>query len=157
MEIIRRISRVMGYVASAFMIILMLLTVMDVFLRYFFNSPITGVTEISRLLMVIIVFPALGWAAVDRAHVRVDLVMSQVSPRKQAITNAIMLIIALITYGFITWRSFLESMVVNRQTSLISIPFTPFYWLMSVSLAVFCLSILVLIIEDITKVVKNES
>ena len=145
----------MGYVASCFLIFLMLLTVVDVFLRYFFNSPLTGTTEISQLMMIIIVFPALGWAAVDRAHIRVDLLVNQLPNRPKALFSSITLLIALGIYVIIAWRSFLESAVVNRQTSLINLPFAPFYWLMSVSLAVFCLAILALIIEDIGKAVKR--
>ena len=155
MKIVRNINRVMGYVASCFLIILMLLTVVDVFLRYFFNSPLTGTTEISQLMMIIIVFPALGWAAIDRAHIRVDLLVNQLPNRPKAILSSITLLIALGIYIIIAWRSFLESAVVNRQTSLINLPFAPFYWLMSVSLAVFCLAILALIIEDIGKAVKR--
>ncbi len=155
MKIIRVVSRILGYVATGFMVLLLLLTVVDVFLRYFFNAPITGTTEISRLMMVIIVFPALGWAAIDRAHVRVDLVVSRIPPRVQAIVGSITFFFALVTYIIITWQSFLEAAVVNRQTSLLHLSFTPFYWVMSVGLAIFCLTIAVLVIEDIRKVVKR--
>lgn len=155
MKIVRTINRIMGYVASGFLILLMLITVVDVFLRYFFNSPLTGTTEISQLMMIIIVFPALGWAAIDRAHIRVDLLVNQLPSRLKALFSSITLLIALGVYIIIAWRSFLESTVVNRQTSLINLPFAPFYWLMSVSLAVFCLAILALIIEDIGKAVKR--
>ena len=155
MKIIRIVNRVLGYVASGFLILLMMITVIDVFLRYFFNSPLTGTTEISQLMMIIIVFPALGWAAIDRAHIRVDLLINQVPNRPRAIVNSITFLIALGIYFIITWRSFLESAVVNRQTSLIHLPFAPFYWIMSVSLAIFCLAILALIIEEIGKAVKR--
>jgi TRAP-type C4-dicarboxylate transport system permease small subunit len=137
------------------MVFLMMLTVVDVFLRYFFNAPITGATEISRLMMIIIVFPALGWAAIDRAHIRVDLIVSRIPPRLQAIFSSITFFIALVTYVIITWQSFLEAAVVNRQTSLLHISFTPFYWVMSVGFAIFCLAIAALVIEDIAKVVKK--
>ena len=155
MEIIRLVSRVLGYVATGFMVLLMLLTVVDVFLRYFFNAPITGATEISRLLMIIIVFPALGWAAIDRVHIRVDLVVSRIPPRVQAIFGSITFLFALVTYCIITWQSFLEAAVVNRQTSLLRLSFTPFYWVMSVGLAIFCLAIAALVVEDIAKAVKK--
>ena len=155
MNIIRSVNRVLGYVASGFLIILLMLTVIDVFLRFFFNSPITGTTEISQLMMIIIVFPALGWAAIDRAHIRVDLLTGMFPTRPRAVVSSITLLIALGVYSIITWRSFLESAVVNRQTSLINLPFAPFYWLMSVSLAIFCLAILTLVIEDIGKAVKR--
>ena len=155
MNIIRVVSRVLGYVATGFMMVLMLLTVVDVFLRYFFNAPITGATEISRLLMVIIVFPALGWAAIDRAHIRVDLVVSRIPARLQAIIGSITFFIALVTYVIITWQSFLEAAVVKRQTSLLHISFTPFYWVMSAGFAIFCLAIAALVVEDIAKAVKK--
>ena len=155
MKIIRIVNRVLGYVASSFLILLMMITVIDVFLRYFFNSPITGTTEISQLMMIIIVFPALGWAAIDRVHIRVDLLIRLFPNRPKAIVNSITLLITLGIYIIIAWRSFLESAVVNRQTSLINLPYAPFYWLMSVSLAVFCLAILTLIIEEIGKAVKR--
>jgi TRAP-type C4-dicarboxylate transport system permease small subunit len=155
MKIIRIVSRVLGYVTSSFLILLMMITVIDVFLRFFFNSPITGTTEISQLMMIMIVFPALGWAAIDRVHIRVDLLVRQLSIRPSAVVNSITLLIALGVYIIITWRSFLESSVVNRQTSLIHLPFAPFYWVMSVSLAIFCLAILALIIEEIGKAVKR--
>jgi len=137
------------------MVVLMLLTVVDVFLRYFFNAPITGATEISRLLMIIIVFPALGWAAIDRVHIRVDLVVSRIPPKLQAIFGSITFLFALVTYSIITWQSFLEATVVNRQTSLLHLSFTPFYWVMSVGLAIFCLAIAALVVEDIAKAVKK--
>jgi TRAP-type C4-dicarboxylate transport system permease small subunit len=155
MNIIRVVSRVLGYVATGFMVVLMLLTVVDVFLRYFFKAPITGSTEISRLLMIIIVFPALGWAAIDRAHIRVDLIVSRIPPRLQAIFGSITFFIALVTFVIVTWRSFLEATVVNRQTSLLHLSFTPFYWVMSVGFAIFCLAIAALVVEDIAKVVKK--
>lgn len=155
MKIIRSVNRVLGYVASSFLILLMMITVIDVILRYFFNSPITGTTEISQLMMIIIVFPALGWAAIDRAHIRVDLLIRLFPTRPRAVVNSITLVIALGIYIIIAWRSFLESAVVNRQTSLIHLPFAPFYWLMSVSLAIFCLAILALVIEEIGEAVKR--
>ena len=155
MKTIRIMNRVLGYVASSFLIILMLLTVVDVFFRFFFNSPITGTTEISRLMMVIIVFPALGWAAIDRAHVKVDLFLRLFPNKPRAVVNSITLLITLGIYIIITWQSILESVVVNRQTSLIHLPFAPFYWLMSVSLAIFCLAILALVVEEIGKAVKR--
>jgi TRAP-type C4-dicarboxylate transport system permease small subunit len=154
-KIIYSLSRWLGYLAVTVLGLMMLLTVADVSGRYFFNSPISGATEISRLMMVLIVFPALGWAALGKTHVRVDLLVTRFPPRAQAIINIITLLIALGTYFVITWQSFLESAVVHRQTSLLQISFTPFYWVMSVGFAVFCLAIAVLIIENIIKAVEK--
>jgi len=154
-KIIYALNRYIGYVATSFLILMMLLTVVDVAGRYFFNSPITGTTEISKLMMIIVVFPALGWCALARKHVRVELIVSHFSPRVQAIINSIILLIALGIYVIITWRSFLEAEVVNRQTSLLQLSFTPFYWVMSVGFALFCLAIAVMVIENIAEAIKK--
>lgn len=155
MKIINLVSRLVGYGATGFMVFLMLLTVADVCGRYFLNAPITGATEISRLVMVLLVFPALGWCALARKHIRVTLLISRFPPRVQAIVSSITLLAALGTYVIITWQSLLESAVVNRQSSLLQLPFTPFYWVMSVGLAIFCLAIVVLVIEDVAEAVKR--
>jgi TRAP-type C4-dicarboxylate transport system permease small subunit len=145
----------MGYLAMSVLCLMMLLTVVDVGGRYFFNHPITGTTEICRLMMVIIVFPSLAWAALGRLHVRVDILVTHLPRRVQAVFNAVTLLIALGTYFIITWRSFLESAVVQRYTSLLGISFTPFYWIMSVGFAVFCIAIVVLIIENTMEALKR--
>jgi TRAP-type C4-dicarboxylate transport system permease small subunit len=154
-KIIYSLNQWLGYLAVIVLGLMMLLTVVDVSLRYFLNAPITGTTEISRLMMIIIVFPALGWCALARKHIRVELIVSRLPPRVQAIVSSITLLAALGTYIIITWQSFLESVVVNRQTSLLQLPFTPFYWVMSVAFAIFCLAIVVLVIEDLTGALKR--
>ena len=155
MKILDSLSRWMAYVSAVTIIVLMLLVVADVCGRYFFNNPITGASELASFLMIVIVFPALAWAALMGKHVKVDLVMERFPPRVQTIVNSIMLLAALGTYIIITWRSFLESMAVRDVTSLLRLPHAPFYWVMVAGWFVFCLSIIVLVIQNITKAVKR--
>jgi len=134
------------------MFLMMMLTVVDVSGRYFFNSPLTGTTEITIMLMVIVIFPALGWAATNRMHVRV-VILSERLPRKvQRVLTITGFILSLCIFGIITWRCFLEASQVSKQTSLIHIPFSPFYWIMAVGMAIFTLAIIVILIEEITGV-----
>lgn len=135
--------------------LLMLLTVANVILRDFFNKPIMGTPELSEFMMVLVVFLALAWCAITRKHVKVELVVNRFSPRIQAIFNGITLLLTLGIFVIITWQSFLESMVVYDTTSLLRIPHTPFYWIMTFGLGLFCLSILVLIIENIIEARKR--
>ena len=149
------LSRWMGYVSSATIIILMLLVVADVCGRYFFNNPITGASELACFLVIIIVFPAMAWAALEGKHIKVDLVMDRFPPRVQTIVNIITMILALGIYLVITWRSFLESMVVYDKTSLLRLPHSPFYWIMTVGFTVFCISMIALVIKYIAEAKKR--
>ncbi|UCE33820.1 MAG: TRAP transporter small permease [Deltaproteobacteria bacterium] len=149
MKAIRFVSRWLGYIAAVILGIMMMLTVVDVFFRYVLNAPLTGAIEVSELLMVVLVFPALGWIAIERSHIRVDLLVSTWPPRVQLIVEIIILLLTLGTFVIITWQSILESSQVDMTTSLLSIPEAPFHWVMTVGFAMLCLAIVSLVVEDV--------
>ena len=155
MKTFNKISRWLGYISAIAIAILMMIVVADVAGRYFFNSPIMGASELASFMMVIIVFPPLAWAALSGSHVRVDLLVARFSPRWQAIITAITLLLSLGVYFIITWQSVLESTASKQVTSLLRLPQSPFYWLMTIFWALFCLSIVALLIENIIKAVKG--
>ena len=155
MKYIYFLSRIAGYIATGILGLLMILTVANVILRDLFNEPIRGTPELSEFMMVLVIFLALAWCAVTRKHVKVELIVTRFSPRIQIILNSITLLLSLGIFVIITWQSILESMAVYDTTSLLRIPHTPFYWIMSVGLGLFCLSILVLLIENIVEARKR--
>ena len=155
MTILYKLSRWMGYVSAVAIIILMLMVTANVCGRYFFKEPITGTPEIACLLMIVIVFPALAWVALEGKHVRVDFIMERFPRRVQVIADSITLLIALGIFTIITWTSFPAAMKSSDVSSLLSIPQAPFYWIMAVGWAVFCLSIIALVIKQIAEVVKR--
>jgi TRAP-type C4-dicarboxylate transport system permease small subunit len=154
-KIIHSLSRFFGYVAMGMLGFMMLLTVADVSLRYLFNAPITGATELSEFMMVIVVFPALAWVAVERNHIRVDLLISIWPRRVQLIVEIFVLLLSLGIYCIIAWRAFMESMSVETTSSLISVPHSPFYWIMTVGFIMLCLAIISLVIEDVAAMKKE--
>jgi len=145
----------MGYLATGVLGLLMLLTVANVILRDFFDKPIRGTPELSEFMMVLVIFLALAWCAITRKHVRVELILTRLPSRIQTILNSITLLLTLGIFVVITWQSVLESAVVYDTTSLLRIPHTPFYWIMTSGLGLFCLSILVLLIENIAEARKR--
>ena len=137
---------------------MMLLTVSDVSLRYFFNRPIIGVTELTELFMVCVGFLGLAWCATKGGHLKVGLVMSRFSARVQAIVNSITLLASLCLCVFITWRSFLESMTSLRlgsTSSLLEVPDYPFYFMLTLGFTMLCLAIATELIQNIAKELKR--
>ena len=155
MKIIHYLSRMFAYIAMGVLGLMMLLTVVDVFLRYFFNSPITGTTEVTEFMMVIVVFPALAWCAVKRRHVQVDLLVSHLPLAVQKIIDTFTLLLTLGIFVIITWQSVLESMDVQTTTALLHLPHAPFHWILTAGFALFCLSVVSLLIENFRKEVKR--
>ena len=133
---------------------MMFLVVSNVVMRFIFNDPITGTFELTQLAMALLVF-AVAYTAVRGQHVSVDLVMSRFSKRVRASFDVVTLLMGMALVAVIAWRGFLEATQVNKQTSLLQLPFTPFYWIFAMGIAIFCLSIVVLIIESITEAGKK--
>lgn len=153
MKFIHALSRYAGYVATVVLGLMMLLTVADVFMRYFFNSPITGTTEITQLMMVIVVFLSLPWGGVTGSHVKVDLIVRRFGRKTRAIFDVVTLLLSLFIFAIIAWRSLLESMQIETTTSLIGVPHAPFYYILTLGFALLTLVILTLIVDAVRKVV----
>ena len=149
MKLIYTLSRFAGYLATGMLALLMVLTVANVILRDVVSKPIRGTPELSEFIMVLVVFLALAWCAVTRKHVKVELIITRLPAKVQTILDGFTLFLTLGIFVTITWQSFLESMVVYDTTSLLRLPHTPFFWIMTFGLALFSLSIAVLFIENI--------
>jgi TRAP-type C4-dicarboxylate transport system permease small subunit len=155
LSILYKLSRWMGYVSAGVIIIMMLLVTANVVGRYFFKSPITGAPELACLMMIVIVFPALAWAALEGKHIKVDFIMERFSRRVQVIVDSIMLVFSLGIFAIITWNSFPAAINSRDVSSLLSVSQAPFYWVMAVGWAVFSISILVLVIKKIAEAFKK--
>jgi TRAP-type C4-dicarboxylate transport system permease small subunit len=88
-------------------------------------------------------------------HVKVDLILNLFPPRVQAIVDAITLLITLVVFSIITWQSFLEAQEVDTKSSLLLLSVSPFYWVLTLGFALFCLAVLALLIETIVKEVRR--
>lgn len=136
----------------------MLLTVADVFLRFFFNSPITGTTELTQFMMVCLLLGA-AWCAVQGRHITVDLVMSRIPPRARAIINSINYLAVIGILVLLTWRGFLTSLYLIRlgykPNVLLPVIEGPFHLVLALSFAIFCLTMVTLLIQKVAEAVKG--
>jgi TRAP-type C4-dicarboxylate transport system permease small subunit len=137
--------------------VMMLWTVSDVFLRYFFRAPIPGSAELAELMLVCTGFLTLAWCTLSEEHIKVDLVLSRFSPRVQIITDIITLTAGLAVCVIITWRSFVDSMAVrqlNLVSSILRVPDFPFHLVVVLGYAVFSLAIATILIQKVARIVK---
>ncbi|WP_424832698.1 TRAP transporter small permease [Ruegeria sp.] len=72
-QLIRRASVLPVIVASVALFALMVMTFCDVILRSMFNAPIEAATELTRILMAILVFSVLPIVSTTNGHIAVDL------------------------------------------------------------------------------------
>ena len=157
MKVINSVSRALGYVAIGVALLMMLLTVSDVFMRYIFANPITGTTEITEYMMVCLIV-AMAWAAMEGRHVTVELVMKLLPKRFQTAADSINLLVCLGIYVIIVWQSFLAAKYAfdyHLNSAMLDIPDFPFYGVLTLGFAVLCLAIVPLLIKKIAEAVKR--
>ncbi len=85
-------NRILGslmFLACAIFAFAMLLVCIDVILRYAFNSPISWSLEICEYILVGIVSLGMAWLLKEEGHVKIDLVLHQLSPRAQGLVDGV--------------------------------------------------------------------
>jgi TRAP-type C4-dicarboxylate transport system permease small subunit len=98
-------------VGLVFLALLMFLTAADVFLRYVFNRPILGSMELTQAFMVISISFSIGYTAIVKEHVIVDLFILRLPPRGRDIASCITTFISFVFFALIAWRSVLQILI----------------------------------------------
>jgi TRAP-type transport system small permease protein len=157
MRAMKFISRITSYISSATIGAIMLLTVADVFMRYVFKRPITGSTEITEFMMVILLLAIVPTAMAHR-HITVDAFTERLTPKGQAFFDAIMLVASSWLVVIMGWRAVKASffMISNDARSpTLDIPLYPFYLVVGLAFFLLFFAMVVLFIERVIEVVKS--
>jgi tripartite ATP-independent transporter DctM subunit len=151
-------SRVINGIGVSILTVMMVLTAADVVLRYLFNSPITGAMELTEYMMAIVVSFGLAYTAVQKGHVSVDLVISRLSARAQALVKCITFFLCLGFFSIIAWRTVFYGDVLRSggyTSSALYIPASPFAYMVAFGSAMLCLVFLVNLVENLAKVTEK--
>jgi TRAP-type C4-dicarboxylate transport system permease small subunit len=129
-----RLTLLLGYVSGIILFFMMALTVLDVFLRYFFNKPLLGLQEITEFMLVTFVFFSLPYALAHDDHIRVDFVLERFPIKIQQFINPVILSLSIALLLAITVMGILKGFQMkeaNYISSILSIPVYPFYFVVS--------------------------
>jgi TRAP-type C4-dicarboxylate transport system permease small subunit len=148
----------MSRIASVTLVLMMLLTVTDVFLRKVFSQSILGTVEVTEFLLVLVIFFTLADTEVLNGHVKVDLVMSRAGKRVQGMVDMITQFICFLLCGLITWSTLVysEQMRTSGEVSQdLWVPVYPFIYIVAMGCAVLALTVLIKFLMALMKVVKS--
>lgn len=152
MKILFTIPIISGIVSVVVLILMMLLTVTDVFLRAVLNKPIIGTTEITEQMMVAVVFLGLGWCALQGRHISVDLFVSHYPKVLQWFIDILIYLIGLFFVAIMLWRTYMTTLMVKNlgiTCSYIGVPKYPFYATATVGWLALLLSMVSLLIRKL--------
>lgn len=151
MKVLKLITRSAQYVAGVALIVIVVMQTSTIAGRFFFDHPISGVGEISSYMLMLIIALGLAGAAIERRHIKVDLVMDHLPKKAQFVIDTVMFAVSFIILGIMTWATSIKAMLPPRYTPELYIPDTPFKWAFVVGWGLCCISTLALVIENLRK------
>lgn len=151
-RIVDAISEWIGKIFCWLMIPLVLITALEVFMRYVMKQPTIWAWDLNIIIFAAITFLGGGYALLEKGHVTVDVFTIRTSPRNQAILSLLTSLLFFIGIGTLMiggWEMFLMSWKVKETMPTIWAP--PYYW-MKLLLPLGCL---LLILQGISEFLKN--
>lgn len=145
------VTATLSWISCASVFLMMLLTTVDVVLRYLFHSPLMGAFEVSEFLMVIIVFFSLAYTQARNGHVAVDIFVGRLSPGKQVLVDLFNHGVTIIILLLIAWRSSLTALELYdtmETTGTVPIPVYPFVFVVALG----CLAMGIELLRDCIKI-----
>lgn len=145
--VVNALIKSLSKVANVVVAIMVLVVAINVFGRYLFHQPLLGTFELVELMMVVIGFISIAYTAVYREHVSVDLVISHLSRRAQAIMNSISFFLSLAIFVVITYQATVFAIYyahdLNKATYILSVPLVIPRSVMVLGCLLLCLRLLV--------------
>ena len=124
--IVDRINGIFLALSCLVLLFIVISVSVNVILRYVFNSPIMWIVPITENCLLYITFLAAAWVLQRNEHVSLDLLISHLSPHRQAflqvVNCAIGLAICLVITWFgtkVTWADFMSGAL---QATITRIP-----------------------------------
>ena len=123
-----------------------------------FGRPIVGTYEIVSFVGSMAISFALPYCSVKKAHIAVELLVSSLPERIQAIIDTFTGILSLGLFVVMAWQSavYATSMLrTGTMTPALKIPLFPFMYGMVLGVSVLCLVLLLDVIRSAMKMVKK--
>lgn len=141
-KIIGGTVRLSAFTSGIALLWLMGLTVVAVIMRYLFNAPILGAHDISRVSLVLVVYPAMAYCGWTGGHVALDLISYVLKGRALRWADSIIQASCAILFVYITWQTIwrgLDAFKHGEASNLIEIPHAPFFFVIAIGSGLYAL------------------
>jgi TRAP-type mannitol/chloroaromatic compound transport system permease small subunit len=86
-KILDKITDIIGYIAAAAMLVMLLNVAYDVVMRYFFKNSSIAMQELEWHLFSVVFLFGMAYSLKENGHVRVDMFYERMRPKRQALIN----------------------------------------------------------------------
>lgn len=158
-RITRSFNKLFTWLAGIMILIITVLIVQDVIRRYFLDDPTAWALDISRFLLVYIVFLSLAPALESGQHVTVDILTEIVSEKAQKYLKMGVFVLTIIFGIIFSWK--LLGVVLDAAADnwlfpvQFHMPMKYIYWIAPVGMLQFILTAFDLLLKQIFKMSQN--
>ena len=134
-KILEKVSAVFTKAATAVLIAVALITLLNIVLRSVFNAPISGAVEIVQVGMLIANAFALGEAGILDRHIAVPQLVDWFPKRIGSSFRTVTNLLGVVTFGYVSYHYFItvpEMARVGRLTDVLNVPMFVIYTIMAV-------------------------
>lgn len=138
---------------------LVLMTVIDIIMRRFFNQPLAFSFELTQLALVLIVFSFIPYTTSHNRHVSIEVLVQAFPKRLRQWTTIMGDILSAILFAFICRQSFLKGLQAYEYgniTGELEIVLYPFYYFVSLGALLSCISLCLLSVALILSETKRK-
>jgi TRAP-type mannitol/chloroaromatic compound transport system permease small subunit len=132
--IVERVALAVLLIGGVGMLAAMFLGTADVVGTQFLKTPVPGALELTESTMTLIVFGALAYAQIRRAHIRVELLYTRVGRRARIALDMLAHVAALLFFGLLLWQAIGEAIfswnIDEATVGLIRFPLYPARWIL---------------------------
>lgn len=159
-RLVERLALIVLLIGGVGMLFSMFLGVADIVGTQILLIPVPGPRELTESTMVLIVFGALAYAQIRRAHIRVELVYFQMRPRVRAVMDVITDLAAIAFFGLILSEAISEALysyqIGEATVGLIRFPLWPARFTLAAGCALMILQLMLHLIEDVIRIKTGE-
>lgn len=141
-----RIIKIMAYIGVLMLFFMMLIMIIDIIGRFFFNRPVNGTWEIVGLMLVCAGTWCLSYCQQEKRHIQVTIILEQFSIRISKSIQGISYLIGCIGFSFLAWQALRLTSTYfftkGYKTDTLQIPLYPFMFIMAIGNTVMAITLL---------------
>jgi C4-dicarboxylate transporter, DctM subunit len=101
---LKLVEKAFAVISGIFVLVMMVGTTLDVFMRDFFNSPIKGNFELQSLLLSAVAYLGISFVQSNRGHITMDVLLTRLSKNNQLTVQFLADVMFLLIAVLITWQ-----------------------------------------------------
>lgn len=147
-----RVANGIERLGSTVLTAMMLLTVTDIILRRFFNSPLPFSFELVEVILVVVAYSYIVYTTSAARHISVDTLTSRFPSSLRKRIRTIGDFITIVLFGLIGWQNILQGINVYKlgtTTAILQVPKFPFQFWVAFGSILACLFLLFKVLNSL--------